>query len=124
MPVAAIAQQSQQQHVGHHDRYTVTDLGVLGKGTNSSGVTIADSGWKTIRLCIKGPCDHPMKPNWYSGTRLGSRIVVTPLCCYTKHVNHAGRFLRKEVRPLTVTALWFGLARQNSRCALIRKPSR
>jgi hypothetical protein len=42
MPVAVIAQQSQQQHVEHHDRYTVTDLGVLGEGTNSSGVIIAD----------------------------------------------------------------------------------
>jgi NAD(P)-dependent dehydrogenase (short-subunit alcohol dehydrogenase family) len=34
------------------------------------------------------------------------------------------RALRKEVRPFTVTALWCGHARQNSRCAPIRKPSR
>jgi hypothetical protein len=35
-----------------------------------------------------------------------------------------GARTRKEVRPFTVTALWFGHARQNSRCAPIRKPSR
>ena len=38
MPVAVIAQQSQRQRVEHLDRYTVTDLGVLGEGTNSSSL--------------------------------------------------------------------------------------
>lgn len=45
LPLGAIAQQSQPQHATKFRHYTVTDLGVLGSGTNSSGFDMNRAGW-------------------------------------------------------------------------------
>jgi hypothetical protein len=55
---------------------------------------IADSSWKPALHCVEGPRYHPMRPDWYSGTRLIGRIGIAPLCCSAKHVNHARSFIR------------------------------
>ncbi len=47
MPAGAIAQQALERHSKHLSRYTVTDLGVLGEGTNSSAFDMSNAGWVT-----------------------------------------------------------------------------
>ena len=66
IPVAVIAQQAQQHRVEHAARYTVTDLGLLGEGTNSSAFDISSVGWVggSSNLIPGGP-QHAFL--WYGG---------------------------------------------------------
>jgi probable HAF family extracellular repeat protein len=65
-PFAAIAQQSPQQQAKPFRHYTVTDLGVLGAGTNSAGFDMNHAGWVggSSNLTAGGP-QHAFI--WYGG---------------------------------------------------------
>jgi probable HAF family extracellular repeat protein len=45
IPLLVIAQQGQRKNVVHFPHYTVTDLGVLGAGTNATAFDTNDVGW-------------------------------------------------------------------------------
>jgi probable HAF family extracellular repeat protein len=66
MPVGAIAQQALERHGKHFNRYTVTDLGVLGEGTNSAAFDMNSEGWVggSSNLTPGGP-QHAFL--WYGG---------------------------------------------------------
>ena len=65
-PFVAIAQPSPQQQTIPFRHYTVTDLGVLGSGTNSSGFDMNHAGWVggSSNLTAGGP-QHAFI--WYGG---------------------------------------------------------
>lgn len=66
MPVLVAAQEGEQQKAVHFEHYTVTDLGVLGTGTNSSGFDMNTAGWVggSSNLIPGGP-QHAFL--WYGG---------------------------------------------------------
>jgi probable HAF family extracellular repeat protein len=66
MPIGAIAQQAFERHGKHFNRYTVTDLGVLGEGTNSAAFDMNSEGWVggSSNLTPGGP-QHAFL--WYGG---------------------------------------------------------
>jgi probable HAF family extracellular repeat protein len=66
MPVRVAAQEAEQQKAAHFQHYTVTDLGVLGTGTNSSGFGMNTAGWVggSSNLVPGGP-QHAFI--WYGG---------------------------------------------------------
>ncbi len=65
-PLPVVAQEGLQQHAENFRHYTVTDLGVLGTGTNSSGFDMNQRGWVggSSNLIPNGP-QHAFL--WYGG---------------------------------------------------------
>ncbi len=76
----AIAQESQEQQTRTFRHYTVTDLGVLGSGTNSSGLDINHAGWVagSSNLVPGGP-QHSFL--WYGGGALQDLGVLEGSDC-------------------------------------------